>query len=345
MKSSIHKAGIIIGTIDMIGSKLLFSGYGDGRYHRPYHAGLIGQDALIVHDEAHLTPAFSGLLGSVSEYQGAAREKRPIQVMELSATRVGNSTGILTLTAEDEQDGIVQQRINAPKNLRFHEATEDELIPKMVELATKHEPEQSKVLIYIRSPESAQRILNTLLSELGSGSVSRIRLLTGTMRGQERDSLARGDPVYNTFLKHDSTVPKTVYLVSTSAGEVGNDFYADHLVGDETTLDSIIQRLGRVNRRGDNKQTAQIDIVVHKREGKEERTKMKDRPLEQAIAATFAILARLPHKEDDSYDASPRSLRELLDTLEESEKICSVCAQGPSTAPHRHQTCLHGLAL
>ena len=48
-------------TIDMIGSKLLFSGYGDGRYKRPQHAGLIGQDSLIVHDEAHLTPAFSKL--------------------------------------------------------------------------------------------------------------------------------------------------------------------------------------------------------------------------------------------------------------------------------------------
>ena len=37
------RTAIIVGTIDMIGSKLLFSGYGDGQYHRAHHAGLIGQ--------------------------------------------------------------------------------------------------------------------------------------------------------------------------------------------------------------------------------------------------------------------------------------------------------------
>ena len=36
---------IIVSTIDMIGSKLLFSGYGDGPYWRPQHAGLIGASA------------------------------------------------------------------------------------------------------------------------------------------------------------------------------------------------------------------------------------------------------------------------------------------------------------
>src|SRR5439155_955803 len=39
---------IVIGTVDMIGSRLLFRGYRSGRYHRPMHAGLLGVDTLIV---------------------------------------------------------------------------------------------------------------------------------------------------------------------------------------------------------------------------------------------------------------------------------------------------------
>src|SRR6185437_9018898 len=67
------RPAIIVGTVDMIGSRLLFSGYGDGRYWRAQHAGLLGHDALIVNDEAHLTPAFATLLSKIEEIQNDAK--------------------------------------------------------------------------------------------------------------------------------------------------------------------------------------------------------------------------------------------------------------------------------
>ncbi|MGA3115760.1 MAG: type I-U CRISPR-associated helicase/endonuclease Cas3 [Syntrophobacteraceae bacterium] len=318
-KSDPTRPAIIVGTIDMIGSKLLFCGYGDRRYHRPYHAGLIGQDALIVHDEAHLTPAFSKLLGSIAEAQIC--ESRPVRVLELSATTIGNNGKVFSLEEEDEGDEIVQRRLDAQKRLNFpSEVGKNEFIKKMAELAKRHEVTSSKVLIYVRSPEPAQKIAYELGKKLGKPSRPRIRLLTGTMRGYERDRLVQKDPVYRAFLKHDLKVPETVYLVSTSAGEVGIDLDADHLVSDLTTLDSMIQRLGRVNRRGGEERVAVVDIVEQKAEEKEGKEKKESR-FDQAAKVTLAVLRGRLQKNDEAPNASPRSLRELLNGLNDNEKI------------------------
>ena len=132
-KADPARPAIIVGTIDMIGSKLLFSGYGDGRYRRPQHAGLIGQDSLIIHDEAHLTPAFSDLLRHLHEVQRECAEPRPVSVMELSATSRALGDDVLKLELEDEKDKVVTDRLDAKKMLRLHDVDdEDEFIRTVV---------------------------------------------------------------------------------------------------------------------------------------------------------------------------------------------------------------------
>ena len=243
-KADPARPAIVVGTIDMIGSKLLFSGYGDGRYYRPHHAGLIGQDALIVHDEAHLTPAFSDLLRAIAQEQereahGNAEPKtvtRPVRVIELSATSRGREGRGLTLEPEDEKDRIVQDRLAAIKRLYLHPADPDEVVNQVIRLAMGYEEARVKVLVYVRSPEDARRIESALAKSLG---ISRIALLTGTIRGHERDQLVQKNRVYAALRDPEYPIEETVYLVSTSAGEVGIDLDADHLVCDVTTLDAL----------------------------------------------------------------------------------------------------------
>ena len=71
-KQDPSQAAIITGTVDKIGSGMLFSGYGDGEYYRPVHAGLLTVDALLVNDESHLSPAFAKLARTIEEMRPAA---------------------------------------------------------------------------------------------------------------------------------------------------------------------------------------------------------------------------------------------------------------------------------
>src|SRR5258708_1462076 len=115
------RPSIAIGTIDKIGSKLLFAGYGDSAYTRPTAAALTGISSYVIYDEAHLEPAFSALLKSIGQFiaeeptSGGERPFGSFHFTELTATpREG--TGF-ELTQEDHQTEKVQQRIHPRKTL------------------------------------------------------------------------------------------------------------------------------------------------------------------------------------------------------------------------------------
>ncbi|MEO2090026.1 MAG: type I-U CRISPR-associated helicase/endonuclease Cas3, partial [Gemmataceae bacterium] len=81
---------ICLSTVDQVGSRLLFRGYGVSPYQRAVHAGLVGNDALILVDEAHLSRPFVESLKAVEFYRSERWAERPVktpfQVVVMSAT-------------------------------------------------------------------------------------------------------------------------------------------------------------------------------------------------------------------------------------------------------------------
>lgn len=268
------RPAIIIGTVDMIGSRLLFSGYGRcGFKSKPLHAGLLGQDTLLVHDEAHLEPAFQRLLEAIQAEQergeryGPDWDKRTLRVMALTATtrtvaitQDGSNDDNALFGDDDKNHPVAGKRLNARKWLDFHPVQDDKHIAgKVVELAMTFKDCGKALLIFLRRLEDVEKVAADLRKKIPA-----VQTLTGTLRGFERDSMAKEDEIFARFLPtKDRRVqqPKegTVYLVCTSAGEVGVNISADHLVCELAPLDSMVQRLGRVNRFGDGE--ARIEIV------------------------------------------------------------------------------------
>lgn len=112
---------IVVGTIDMIGSRLLFSGYGMSRRMRPFQAGLLGADSLFVVDEAHLCPPFEALLAAVAgeTARGTAGDGAtlpPLRMLSLSATARTDGERVFRLE-QDDRDCWTARRLDADKRL------------------------------------------------------------------------------------------------------------------------------------------------------------------------------------------------------------------------------------
>ena len=162
------KPAIVIGTVDMIGSRLLFCGYGDGRRDRPLHAGLLGQDALLVHDESHLMPAFGQSLRHVRALGRCGVALCPFHTLDLSATRTDDGDSPFGLGADDYDCPPIRRRLGLDertgrKRLDFHQAPKSpQLVEHCVRLATQYERTGASVLIYVRTVALARKIHDAL---------------------------------------------------------------------------------------------------------------------------------------------------------------------------------------
>ncbi len=318
------RPAVIVGTVDMIGSRLLFSGYGAGFKTKPLHAGFLGQDALLVHDEAHLEPAFQDLLIAIRDEQKRCVEFGKFYVMALSATsrKAESEADSFELTPEERlpPDGIpdpaetplqvIRRRLGAKKTICLHESGEEKLADAIFEQSRGFKDSGRAILIFARRVKDVEEIRKKLMC-----TKQRVQQLTGTLRGLERDKLVKEDAIFQRFLPGAKTDGATVYLVCTSAGEVGVNISADHLVCDLSPFDSMVQRFGRVNRFGNC-----ADTQIHIFSPTEFK---KDGDIDDRRKKTLALLKKLPGN-----DASPNALGKL-----DSQECLAAFTPTPTILP------------
>ncbi len=239
---------VCVSTVDQVGSRLLFRGYGVSQFAQPVHAALTGNDALYLIDEAHLSQPFLETLGAVRRFRGAPWAEHPLsapfQVVEISATPHTQGARF-ALADEDRGNEELNRRLSAPKPARLVEPARFEQEAAQVALAACS-GEVKIVGVVVNRVASAREIFGRLPGEPFGDKV----LLTGRIRPWDRDQLLGRCLDRVQAGRQRTPADRPLFLVATMTVEVGADLDLDYLVAEAAPLAALRQRFGRLDRLG-----------------------------------------------------------------------------------------------
>ena len=284
---------VICSTVDQVGSRLLFRGYGTSRRSRPLEAAMTGTDSLIVLDEAHIAQPFLETSRAIRRHQESARRPlpRPVAIASVSATLPAGTASHsgFRLTREEQGEASIAARLEASKKTRLRAV--GDRVGGLVSEAKRMATEGTVVGVVANTVGEARRAYLSL----ADGGHARAILIIGPSRPIERDVLLERIPAR--VERHPQDPP--LFVVATQTIEVGLDLDFDALATAAAPFASLAQRFGRLDRAGELGESKAC-ILSDRRE---------DPVYGEAAGQTFGWLEQ--RATEDSIDLGPARLREL----------------------------------
>lgn len=254
---------IITSTVDQLGSRLLFRGYGVSRSMRPVHAGLLANDTLILLDEVHLSRPFAETLQQLAgRYLAFAEAPLPrrFHVVSMSATPPPAASEQppsppFALADRDRTDPVLGRRLTAMKPAALLEAQTSQ---KQSEQANRRALAEMAAALASKLAERGQRAIGVIVNRVDTArfAFEHLRdnnipaiLLTGRMRPLERDALMAD--ILPRLAMGRARDSQPLVVVATQCIEAGADLDFDALITQCASVDALRQRLGRLNRSGE----------------------------------------------------------------------------------------------
>ena len=261
---SITQPTVVCTTIDQLGSRLLFRGYGVSPNAAPIQAALIAYDSLVLLDEAHISEPFRQTLDYVKRYLDPTKwaeqaiSVKPVRVVPMTATpnEEMRALGVIELEADDRENDSLRNRLTASKPAQLFEVTN--VVDAAVKSALEKAGEQPTAIGIIVNRIATAKDIYAKLCELQTEPGDRkrklptetvIELVIGSMRPIDRDRQAAR---LRALVGPDrpSVTATSSFVVATQCLEVGADYDFDVLVTECASLGALRQRFGRLNRAG-----------------------------------------------------------------------------------------------
>ena len=330
-------------TVDQVGSRLLFRGYGVSSKMGPVHAGLVGADALWLLDEVHLSRPLEQTLRAIESghstggYLAERQRLAPFAMVRLSATPGEKAADGFGLEDADRAHPVLKPRLAARKLTEIEAVDGDpadaftahaqRLAAPLKGSGSKKKGKKAKTLIgalpvgrlavVVNRVDLARNIFQKIKKQVGDGAD--VLLLTGRIRPLDRDRLLTRKTFSFLFAQARSQEPeKPIILVATQTIEAGADLDVDALVTEVAPLDSLRQRFGRLDRLGTRRESWAIILAPKGREG----WKPLERMYGDAPRATKAWLDKVVGEVDFGIDA----LQPALDAAAAENNISTLLA-------------------
>jgi CRISPR-associated endonuclease/helicase Cas3 len=290
---------ILCSTVDQVGSRLLFRGYGVSDSMKPVHAGLLGSDCLILLDEAHLSEPFRQTLEAVGRLRGGDKARAPFGFAVLSATPGQEEKDRFGLSKADAAHPVLARRIEAEKPARLVEkpggksdsARADAVAEEAIAVVRRLKAAgiaNPAVGVVLNRVARARAVFERIQMELQD--TAKVILLIGPARAVDRDARAEElEPIRTGRDEARAGLDRPLVVVATQTIEAGVDIDFDGLVTEAAALDALRQRFGRLNRSGRDI-TPEAAILAHK---EDLGSKADDPVYGNRIKATWTALKEL----------------------------------------------------
>ncbi|MCL2090400.1 MAG: type I-U CRISPR-associated helicase/endonuclease Cas3 [Micrococcales bacterium] len=254
------RPAVVLGTVDQVGSRLFFRGYGASPRRAPIDAAFVGTDSLLLLDEAHLSRALLRTVRSAQERDALGVPVPGLDVVQLSATgdKAPDAWGFDLDVDAHRAVGTAWRRLTAPKILRCLEApksTERAMVDAALESVhalTSLGGWPPTVLIVCNTVDRARAVHAELQARKSARKDSLdadCELLIGRCRGVSKGDVQRR--VLELFGSKRARADRPAVLVATQTVEVGVNLDVDALVTESASWDALVQRFGRLDRLGD----------------------------------------------------------------------------------------------
>jgi CRISPR-associated endonuclease/helicase Cas3 len=257
---------ILCSTVDQVGSRLLHRAYGVSPSLWPIHGGLLGNDALIVLDEAHCSEPFRQTLDWVERYRAKAENPLALPFHVVTMTATPRSDRVPFALSPDDYLSM-KRRLEArkPATLCACGKKDADFVQAMVDQADKFIRTGATLLVVVNRVAQARQICEKIRKDhRAQAKKTEVILLTGRCRPIERDAVLQRwrDRLMAGRDRSASAEASPLVVVATQCVEVGADLDVDALVTECASLDALRQRFGRMNRLGEAPGETPASIVI-----------------------------------------------------------------------------------